>query len=65
MEDLHPPVSEIGSAGPTQRDAALPADDARARLIQRTAALSLDSRIALFDCLSRDAAWALRATRIR
>ena len=67
------PVTETGATpagqhetGPGIRDGrALPDDQARTEMMRRTAALPLRERIALFEALSRDAAWARSATRIR
>ena len=45
--------------------AALPDDRCRLEMMRQTASLPLERRIALFEALSRDAAWARGAVRIR
>ncbi|HZU61404.1 MAG TPA: hypothetical protein VE983_10580 [Solirubrobacteraceae bacterium] len=54
-----------GPHEPVRDSRALPDDEPRAEMMRRTAALPLEQRIALFEAMSRDAAWARSATRIR
>jgi hypothetical protein len=49
----------------TQPSAALPRDESRIEMMRRAKAMSVEERIELFERLSRDAAWARSATRIR
>lgn len=44
---------------------ALPLDGSRASIMRRQARMPLDGRIALFEALSLDAAWARAAVRVR
>jgi hypothetical protein len=45
--------------------AGLPLDGSRLAVMRRTAAMSLEERLSLFEALSRDAAWARAAVRVR
>ncbi len=45
--------------------AALPRDQSRLEMMRRVKEMSVEERIDLFERLSRDAAWARSATRIR
>jgi hypothetical protein len=65
MEDSAHAVNEIRPAAGPERGRALPRDNAREKMMSRQAALTLRERIALFESLSRDAAWARAAVRIR
>jgi len=74
MGDRSRPVSEGGQApvpgrerwpGAGEDRSALPLDESRASMIRRQARLPLARRIALFEALSLDAAWARAATRVR
>ncbi len=44
---------------------ALPRDESRLQMIRRAKQMSVEERLDLFERLSRDAAWARSATRIR
>jgi hypothetical protein len=68
------PVSESGQPPAQRREtsavagggrSALPLDASRASMMRRQAALPLAARIALFEALSADAAWARAAVRVR
>jgi hypothetical protein len=50
---------------PRARSGAAGEDEARLALMRRVKAMSLEERIALFERLSRDAAWARTARRVR
>ncbi len=65
MEDTPQPVREIGPVTPLGRPRPLPRDGSREQLMRREAGLPLEERIALFEALSRDAAWARSAVRVR
>jgi hypothetical protein len=43
----------------------LPKDDARLQVMRRVKNMTVEERLALFEQLSRDAAWARTATRLR
>jgi hypothetical protein len=47
------------------RQAALPRDDSRIEMMRRVKRMSLEERVDLFERLSRDAAWARSAKRVR
>lgn len=49
------------------RDAipSLPMDDSRLAMMRRTKRMTVDERLDLFEQLSRDAAWAKGAKRVR
>jgi hypothetical protein len=73
MGDRNGLVSERGrppvDGRPRRSDAgvcsALPLDRSRLSMMRRQSELPLAERIALFEALSADAAWARRAVRIR
>jgi hypothetical protein len=73
MEDSRP-VSESGPPPPALGERwprhggerpPLPVDGPRAQMMNRQAGLPVADRIALFEAMSRDAAWAGEAVRIR
>ena len=64
MEDSAKPVNRVRPAA-TVRGRTLPDDPHRGRMMAREASLPLAERIALFEALSRDAAWARAAVRVR
>jgi hypothetical protein len=49
----------------TPPTAALPRDQSRLEMMRRVKRMSVEQRVDLFERLSRDAAWARSATRIR
>jgi hypothetical protein len=58
--------STDAASGEERRDApALPADAARVASMRRVKRMTLEERIDLFERLSRDAAWARGARRVR
>lgn len=59
-----PTGTELAEAAVGRRPA-LPREAPRLAMMRRQAGLSLECRISLFEALSRDAAWARRAIRIR
>ncbi len=44
---------------------ALPKDSSRSEMMRRVKRMTVEERIELFERLSRDAAWARSATRVR
>lgn len=74
MGDHSRPVIEAGQPPARMRESwpgtgegrsALPLDESRVTMIRRQARMSLAGRIALFEALSMDAAWARAAMRVR
>jgi hypothetical protein len=63
MKASLPPVNDASPAGRGGRR--LPCVDARAQMMRRQAGLSVQARIDLLEALSRDAAWARSAMRVR
>jgi hypothetical protein len=45
--------------------AALPLDRSRLAVMERAVAMPLEDRLALFEAMSRDAAWVRAAVRVR
>ena len=60
-----PAAAALPDRQPPQDRPALPRDESREHMMRREAELSVDQRIELFESLSRDAAWARGAVRIR
>lgn len=65
MKDRAHQRNEAGLAGPRFRARPLPEDSAREQMMRREARLPVEARITLFEALSRDAAWAQGARRVR
>jgi hypothetical protein len=65
MEDRSQPVNDIGPVAHPRCPRPLPLDERRTQMMRRQAGLALEARIALFEALSRDAAWARQAVRVR
>ncbi len=47
------------------RTSAVPLDDSREAMMRRVKRMTIEERLDLFEQLSRDAAWALSAKRVR
>jgi hypothetical protein len=43
----------------------LPKDESRLEMMRRQKSMTLEERLRIFESLSRDAVWALRAKRVR
>ena len=63
----NPRVDIVPTTSDTQQPAttALPKDESRTEMMRRVKRMSVEERLDLFERLSRDAAWAKSATRLR